>query len=181
MVDVVLVDKHGQEVGVLEKAAAHRNPGFLHKAISVVLWRMSKQDPAQKEVLVQKRSAAKLLWPQFWADTCSTHQLPGESDVDCAVRRLREEMGIAISPDKLRVLHSYRYQADFNDFLSEHELNQVIVGEWDGEPKPDLSEVEEVKWVKWSDLVSAVQTSPSNYADWFVLMIKDKRLQNYLK
>lgn len=179
MVDVVLVDKHGQEVGLLEKANAHRNPGFLHKAISVVLWRPAKQNPRQKEVLLQKRSESKPLWPHFWADTCSTHQLPGESDIDCAVRRLQEEMGIAINSNKLSVLYSYRYQADFDDFLSEHELNHVIVGEWDGNPKPDANEVEEVKWIDWNDLVGRVQSNPNHYADWFVLMVNDKRLRTH--
>lgn len=181
MVDVVLVDKHGQEVGLLEKANAHRNPGFLHKAISVVLWRPAKQHPGQKEVLLQKRSEHKPLWPGFWADTCSTHQLPGETDVDCAVRRLQEEMGIAINPNKLSVLYSYRYQADFDDFLSEHELNHVIVGEWNGESKPDANEAEEVKWLRWDELVKDVHETPSKYADWFVLMVNDKRLINHME
>lgn len=181
MIQVVLVDKHGQELGMLEKHAAHRNPGFLHKAISVVLWRSSKQNPAQKEILLQKRSTSKPLWPQYWADTCSTHQLPQESDVDCAVRRLREEMGIEIAPKKLRVLYAYRYQADFNEQLSEHELNSVMVGEWDGEPRPDVNEVEEVKWIGWSELVDDVKASPARYADWFVLMVNDERLQKYME
>jgi isopentenyl-diphosphate delta-isomerase len=177
MVNVVLVDKHGQEVGLLEKANAHRNPGFLHKAISVVLWRPSKQNPKQKEVLLQKRSEHKPLWPGFWTDTCSTHQLPGESDIDCAVRRLQEEMGIAINPNKLSVLYAYRYQADFDDYLSEHELNHVIVGEWDDELDFNRDEVEEVQWIRWDELVKDVHQQPSKYADWFVLMVKNERLQ----
>jgi isopentenyl-diphosphate delta-isomerase len=181
MVQVVLVDKHGEVVGTLDKASAHRNPGFLHKAISVVLWRVSKDGSGQKEVLLQKRSAQKPLWPGFWADTCSTHQLPGESDVNCAVRRLREELGIEINKNQLEVLYTYRYQADFNDTFSEHELNHVVVGQWDGEVSANTQEVAEDKWMSWSELTEDIAKNPGNYADWFVLMVNDERLQKYLK
>jgi isopentenyl-diphosphate delta-isomerase len=86
-------------------------------------------------------------------------------------------MGIAINPNKLSVLYAYRYQADFDDYLSEHELNHVIVGEWDDEHDFNRDEVEEVQWIRWDELVKDVHQLPSKYADWFVLMVKNERLQ----
>jgi isopentenyl-diphosphate delta-isomerase len=178
MVDVVLVDKHGDKVGLLEKYAAHRNPGFLHKAISVVLYRKSVDGV---EVLLQKRSDKKPLWPLYWADTCSTHQLDGESDEACAVRRLQFEMGITIEEAKLKTLYAYQYRVDYNDTLSEHELNSVVVGEYTGDYVLNMDEVKEAKWVKWDELTQAITIHPEQYAPWFVLIFKDKRFTNYIK
>ena len=171
MVQVVLVDKHGQEVGVLEKSAAHRNPGFLHKAISVVLWRSSKQDPGLKEVLLQKRSEHKPLWPGFWANTVCTHPLPGESNLDCAVRRLPQEIGVTINKNSLKELFTFYYQADYDDEWSEHELDTVIVGQWDGQWKVNLQEVAECEWLSETDLYGDITNNPDKYCPWFHLIM----------
>ena len=46
-------------------------------------------------------------------------------------------MGIKTSGDKLEKLYRFKYQAKYDEELSEHELDTVIVGEFGGEVKPD--------------------------------------------
>ena len=77
------VDGHLQPVGKME---VHRL-GLRHKAVSVFVTDGSK-------VLIQRRALTKYHTPGLWANTCCTHPRWDEDAADCAVRRLREELGI---------------------------------------------------------------------------------------
>lgn len=163
MIEVVLVDKKGNKLGNLERLRAHQNPGKLHKAISVVLYRQSKRGV---EVLLQKRARTKFLWPDYWANTVCTHPLPKESNLTCAVRRLEEEMGIVVKKKDLKELYTFYYQADYANGLSEHELDTVMVGKYAGEYKLNLKEVAEARWVEWKKLKNELKQRPDIFAPW---------------
>lgn len=189
-----MVDKSGNEWGEMERLAAHKRPGQLHKAISIVLYRhiegpRSKfQEPNKKsnskdqnskriEILMQKRAAAKPLWPGYWANTVCTHPLPGEQNLDCAVRRLKEEMGIEMEKEKLTVLYTFYYQADYNQELSEHEFDAVIMGEYKGDLKINPDEVSEARWIRLTELKMEMKDRPKKYAPWPKYIFNDPRLK----
>lgn len=169
--NVVLVNKNDKQVGLLGKFKAHQGEGKLHRAITAVLYDKDK-------ILIQKRSKNKPLWPMFWDGTCSTHPIESESYEECARRRLAEEMGVGIDKKVLKVLYKFYYQAKYNEQLSEHEVNAVVIGEYKGSFKINRYEVKEAKWVKWSDLLREIDKSPKIYAPWFKMMIKNKKLIN---
>lgn len=174
---IILVDEQDNPVGLMEKLQAHKDKGTLHRAISVLLYRRGKKG---LEVLLQKRSQFKPLWPLFWGDTASSHPRDGESYEDCAVRRLKEEMGVSIGASELKLVFKLVYLARYNQKLSEREVDGILVGEWDGEVKPKQKEVIDYKWVKWSDLVKQVESDGVALVPWLKLMIKDNRLQKKL-
>lgn len=180
---VVLVDRDDSHIGLMDKVGAHKNPGVLHRAISVVLYRSipgsvvgAVRSRDQVEILLQRRSVKKPLWPLHWADTCSTHPFPGESYEACAVRRLHEEMGITVDGDDVRLLFKQYYQADYSQELSEHEVNGILVCTYDGSVFPNPDEVAETVWVPLSQVLDEVKNSPTQYAAWFVLLMRDERL-----
>ena len=58
MEEVVLVDKYDNEVGTLEKMAAHTDGGQLHRAFSVYVFNSGD------ELMLQRRAATSLDgWP----------------------------------------------------------------------------------------------------------------------
>ena len=61
--------------------------GLRHMAVSVFVL-------DGHAVLIQQRAAGKYHTPGLWANTCCTHPRWGEEPAACAVRRLREELGI---------------------------------------------------------------------------------------
>ncbi len=69
----------------VEKLEVHRS-GLRHKAVSVFVMQGD-------QVLIQRRALSKYHTPGLWANTCCTHPLWDEAPADCAIRRLREEMG----------------------------------------------------------------------------------------
>ena len=79
----------------VEKLEAHLK-GLRHKAVSVFVI-------AGGEVLIQRRALGKYHTPGLWANTCCTHPEWGETAAACAVRRLREELGITAVVPEARV------------------------------------------------------------------------------
>lgn len=175
---VVLIDKNDNKLGLMDKFGAHRNPGKLHRAISVLLWKNSVNG---KKVLIQKRSAKKPLWPLFWSDTCSTHPRDGESYESCAIRRLKEEMGIKINEKVLQLVNKMYYQADYNEELSEHELDGLLVGKYEGDYEPNEDEVSDARWVSWEWLIVDLIKNKDNYVPWFQMMIQDEKIKETFK
>ena len=83
---VILVDENDIEIGRAEKIDAHRR-GLLHRAFSVILMR-------DDEIMLQRRALGKYHSGGLWANAACGHPRPGETLLDGATRRLREEWGL---------------------------------------------------------------------------------------
>ena len=171
---VVLVDQEDNTIGLMEKLAAHKNGGHLHRAVSILLYRSHN---GHTEVLLQQRSKTKPLWPLFWSNTVCTHPRDGESYEDCAVRRLREEMGILAKASQLRFLFKLLYRAKYNELLTEYELDSVFIGAWDGVPTINHKEAHAYTWMDWKDVKQDVTDRPGRYTPWFQKLVHDPRVE----
>lgn len=154
---VVLVDAGDAVVGVAPKLDAHRD-GRLHRAVSVMLF--DRRD----RVLLQRRALAKYHSGGLWSNTCCGHPRPGESVTDAARRRLNDELGI--EAHALTRVSDFVYYAAVDDGLVEHELDHVVIGEWNGEVRPDPSEVLDTRWVDRETLLEELSASPAIYTQW---------------
>ncbi len=170
MEHVVLVDREDREIGTMEKLEAHRR-ALLHRAVSVIVF------DARGAMLLQRRAAGKYHCPGLWANACCTHPRPGESYADAAARRLPEEMGFTTP---LRDAFDFIYRAELDRGLVEHELDHVFVGEFDGEPAPDPSEVGEFRWVDPGDLAAGIAERPGEFAPWFRIIFAKMRERKLL-
>lgn len=161
---VELLDEAGSGVGSATVAEAHRAPGRLHRAFSVVVM------DAGDRVLLQRRAAVKTRFALRWANTCCGHPAPGEDVLSAAARRLHEEIGIGGLG--LREVGVVVYEAtDPATGLVEREWDHVVVGRVRaGEAlpvtAPDPAEVAEVSWRPLADLAAAVSAEPHAYAPW---------------
>ena len=149
----------------VEKLEAHQR-GLKHKAVSVFVMRGS-------DVLIQKRAAGKYHTPGLWANTCCTHPLWDEDAATCAVRRLKEEIGLSgVSPVHRDVIE---YRADVGGGLIEHEVVDVFVADVVGDIDLDLNpdEVEAVEWVDLYDLTAASKRKPERYTPWLRIYLAE--------
>lgn len=161
MEHVILVDTNDRAVGTMEKMEAHRK-GVLHRAFSIVLFN------DDGKMLLQKRSGKKYHSSGLWTNTCCSHPLPGETMEDATRRRLREEMGIDLQP---AFAYKFIYNAQLDHHLTEHEVDHVFVGTFNGVPDINKSEVEDWKYVDLPWLKEDMKKNPSAYTEWFKLMI----------
>jgi isopentenyl-diphosphate delta-isomerase len=157
---VELVDPAGNPLGEATVDEAHRQPGRLHRAFSVLL-------VADDRLLVQRRAAGKTRFPLRWANTCCGHPAPGTPVTTAAAARLNEELGV--TGVALRHLGVYIYRADDpGTGRVEHEYDHVLVGAVDRDVPliPDPTEVAQTRWVPLDELPGAIETDPDAYAPW---------------
>jgi len=179
---VILVNEQDEPIGVMDKVAAHRGTGKLHRAISVYLFRKLKikNQGLRIEILLQQRSQAKFTAPLEWANTVCGNVRPGETYLECAQRRLREELGIIklrnLKTKQLTPLYKFQYQVKCNEEFSENEIDQVFVGFYDEEITPNPEEVKTTKWIEWNKLSIDHCSLKIVFAPWFVWMLNDKKL-----
>ena len=155
---IVLVDEDDKEVGTEEKIRAHQDGGKLHRAFSVFVF--NNRD----EMLIQKRAAGKYHCAGLWTNTCCSHQRPDESLEDAVHRKLKQEMGF---DTKLREIFSFIYKAPFENGLTEHELDHVFIGAFNGKPNLNPEEADDFRWVNPEGLERDVRENPEKYTPWF--------------
>lgn len=153
----------------VEKLDVHQR-GLKHPAISVFVM-------SGRQVLLQQRAFSKYHSGGKWANTCCTHPHWDEAFVECAHRRLYEEMGI--SGLTLRHADQIEYRADVGGGLTEHEVVEVYVAQapLDLVMAPNPDEVAATRWVDLKTLSKDVTTHPQHYSAWLAIYLRDHSAQ----
>jgi isopentenyldiphosphate isomerase len=91
-----VVNERDEVIDRLPRSEVHRL-GLLHRAVHVLVFK------SQGETFLQKRSMTKDREPGKWDSSASGHVDSGEDYDTCAVRELREEIGLAVTktPERL--------------------------------------------------------------------------------
>ncbi|MGB0837092.1 MAG: isopentenyl-diphosphate Delta-isomerase [Flavobacteriaceae bacterium] len=166
---VILVNEKDEQIGLMPKMEAHEK-AVLHRAFSVFVLN------DKGELMLQQRAAHKYHSPLLWTNTCCSHQRDGESNLKAGKRRLQEEMGFEC---ELKELFSFIYKAPFDNGLTEHELDHVMIGHSNEEPKINPEEVQAYKWMQLSKVKEDITTHPENYTEWFKIIFD--RFYKHLK
>lgn len=160
--NVILVDQNDQQIGLMPKMEAHEK-AVLHRAFSVFVMNSKGQ------TMLQQRAADKYHSPLLWTNTCCSHQRDGESNLDAGKRRLQEEMGFIT---ELEEQFSFIYKAPFDNGLTEHELDHVMIGFFENEPKINEKEVADWKWMYPIDIKNDINQNPKHYTAWFKIIFE---------
>jgi isopentenyl-diphosphate delta-isomerase len=160
---VILVDEQDQQIGTMEKLEAHQK-GLLHRAVSVFIFNENH------ELLLQRRALGKYHSEGLWTNTCCSHPYVGESSIDAAQRRLKEEMGMECD---LQPLFQFIYHAPLDNNLVEHELDHVFIGFSDETPHLDPSEAMSFKWMSLNEIKNSILHFPDHYTEWFKIILRD--------
>ena len=160
---VVLVDKDDNQIGLMPKMEAHLK-GKLHRAFSIIIFN------SDRKILLQKRASTKYHTPNLWSNTCCSHQREDEENIEAGKRRLNEEMGFITN---LYNFSSFIYRVEFSNGLIEHENDHIMLGIFDGTPKPNPNEVDEWKWIDIDILVKDMKINPDQYTAWFMIIMNN--------
>ena len=157
---VILVNENDEQIGLMPKMEAHEK-AVLHRAFSVFVFNN------KNELLLQQRAAEKYHSPLLWANTCCSHQREGESNLVAGKRRLQEEMGFVCD---LEEKTSFIYKAPFDNGLTEHELDHIMVGFYNDNPVINREEVESYKWMSLEAIKKDIENQPEIYTAWFKII-----------
>jgi isopentenyl-diphosphate delta-isomerase len=160
---VILVDNDDNQTGITGKMEAHHK-ALLHRAVSVFIVNTSGK------WILQRRALDKYHSKGLWTNTCCTHPQPGETNIEAAERRLKEEMGIECS---LSELFSFIYREKLDNDLTEHEYDHVFLGVTDDTPVINTAEVEDWETISYDDLHDDIQNNPSDYTYWFRMIYEN--------
>jgi isopentenyl-diphosphate delta-isomerase len=155
---LILVDEFDREIGFKAKTDCHLGQGTLHRAFSIFVFNRNN------ELLLQQRSPSKMLWPNFWSNTCCSHPRRGES-MDLAVsRRLTQELGFNCP---LEFLYKFKYQAPFGTIGAEHEYCWVYYGRYDGRVDVNVNEIAAWRHIGIDALERELAAAPDTFTPWF--------------
>ncbi len=159
---VILVNQKDEPIGLMPKMEAHEK-GLLHRAFSVFIFNEKKQ------LMLQQRALSKYHSPGLWTNTCCSHQREGETNIEAGKRRLQEEMGFTA---ELEDTISFIYKAPFDNGLTEHEFDHILVGNYNEAPNLNAEEAEDWKWMDLEEIKKDMEFNPSAYTEWFKIIFE---------
>ncbi len=159
---VILVNEMDEELGLMEKLEAHQK-GALHRAVSVFIFNR------QGELLMQKRASTKYHGAGLWTNTCCTHPRVGETNLECAHRRLKEEMGF---DTELEERFSFIYNSEVENGLIENEFDHVFFGVYEGDFKLNKEEVEDCTFTSLGNVSKDADQHPERFSIWFRIILE---------
>ncbi len=164
--NVILVNEKDEQIGLMPKMEAHQK-GVLHRAFSVFIFNH------KNELMLQQRAHSKYHSPGLWTNTCCSHQREGESNIEAGKRRLQEEMGFSTG---LKDTISFIYKAPFDNGLTEHEFDHILVGKYEEDPVLNPEEASSFKWMSLEKVQEDMEVNPHLYTAWFKIIF-DKYYQ----
>lgn len=129
----VVVDKNDKVIGYKTRYECHHNKSLVHRGIGVVIFN------AKGEVLLQKRSQKKDLYPGFYSISTGGHVTKGETYLQAAQRELYEEIGIRVW---LTLRKKFIIKSE-----KETEIDTIFSSIYNGPFKVDADEVEEIQFL----------------------------------
>lgn len=135
-------------------------------------------------VLLQKRSSNKKLWPNMWDVTVGGHVDSGEFGRQALVREVKEELGVEINDNDIKYLVGSTSINQKGDIINKHYNECYLITK-----KVDISKInlqkEEVSEVKYFSKEELLERISNNYngltektGPWNFL---EKILNNYIK
>jgi geranylgeranyl diphosphate synthase type I len=176
---LLVVDKNDEIIRLDTRENCHSGNGILHRAFSIYIFNNNGQ------LLIQRRSKFKKLWPLYWSNSCCGHPREDENYVRAGERRLEEELGFTCP---LKMVDKFQYQARYKDIGLESEVCAILVGEYNGNVKPNSTEIADWKWVDVGRVKNDFKNNPSKYAPWFKIGLRkylnknkaDEKMKNEL-
>ncbi|MFH1561371.1 MAG: NUDIX domain-containing protein [Patescibacteria group bacterium] len=92
------VDVNDVVIGPISRKVAHQSPDKIYRTIYVIV--KNQND----EVLIHQRSSGKDLYPNCWDLSVGGHVGWNQSYPETAAREIKEELGIAVSENQLKLV-----------------------------------------------------------------------------
>jgi isopentenyl-diphosphate delta-isomerase len=160
--NVILVNENDEQIGLMPKMEAHEK-AVLHRAFSVFVFN------DDNELMLQQRAMDKYHSPGLWTNTCCSHQRAGETNIQAGKRRLQEEMGFVVD---LQESISFIYKAPFENGLTEHEFDHILIGKYNDTPNINIAEVANWKWMPLEAVKEDMILHPHLYTEWFKIIFE---------
>ena len=152
-----IVNELDEVIGQMPRPQVHRE-GRKHRAVHVLVFN------ARGEIFLQKRSMTKDTFPGAWDSSSSGHVDTGEDYDACAVRELREELGLVVATPPARLFKIAACAATGQEFVWVYRL------ESEGPFVLHPEEIERGEWFTPARATELTNRPPGEVASAFVLI-----------
>lgn len=162
---IEIVDERDEVVGLQSRSEVHAQ-GLRHRAVHILVFNKIG------ELFLQKRSIKKDCFPGTWDTSAAGHVDPDETYDDCAVRELREELGVVLSEPLKKMFKIDACPETGEEFVWVYQYESE--GPFDLQPE----EIECGDWFKPGDITRWIDERRGDFAGAFPLiwqMVADKR------
>lgn len=182
--ECLLVDENDRVIGHASKRFCHQldsqGNSPLHRAFSIFVF------DSENRLLLQQRSDAKITFPGLWTNTCCSHPLAVDNEMDlsqeaigvkrAAQRKILHELGIPqeeVPVDKMTYLTRILYAAESGSggVWGEHELDYILFYKAAAvSVDPNPNEVKAVEFVSLNELdhfLADQQKAGNGITPWF--------------
>ena len=156
-----VLNERGEFAGRVEAREICHKEGLWHKAVVVFIINSKGQ------VLLQKRSPYKKLWPNMWDITAGGHVLAGEFGFEAIIRECKEEIGVELEKNDLTFIGSAISSNVKGDIVNNHFNEFYIANKEIDETKLKLQdeEVSEVKWIDKDEIIKRIKDNHNSITD----------------
>jgi isopentenyldiphosphate isomerase len=152
-----IVNDCDEVIGQLPRRQVHRD-GHKHRAVHILVFN------ARKEIFLQKRSMQKDTFPGAWDSSSSGHVDSGEDYDPCAIRELREELGLVIDTPPPRLFKIDACPQTDQEFVWVYRLQSE--GPFILQPE----EIDTGGWFAPAHVTHWIKSSPADFATAFTLI-----------
>ena len=150
-----VVNERDEVVGQLARKEVHRQ-GLKHRAVHILIFN------ARGEIFLQKRSMKKDNFPGVWDSSASGHVDTGEEYDACALREVREELGIRLPCAPARVLRVNACEETGQEFVWVYRCAHE--GPFELHPE----ELETGAWFGAQEVTQWIALTPKDFAPAFI-------------
>lgn len=139
-----IYDKDRNKTGRTMKRGEPMKDGDYHLVVHICIF------SSDGKMLIQQRQPFKDGWSNLWDITVGGSSVAGDTSIDAAVREVREEVGIQLSPAELRKTMTIDFGHGFDDFYTV--TKDVDISSL----KLQYEEVQQVKWADADEIKSMI-------------------------
>lgn len=116
-------DENGLPTGKTALKSEVHQKGWFHPTVHI--WFFTSQG----RVLLQKRSDLKDTFPGLWDVSVAGHVSAGENPIQAALREVREEIGLSVSPEDLAFIGRFKSEHHHPGNLTDREFHHCYLCE----------------------------------------------------
>lgn len=151
-----VLNEKGEYTGRVETREKCHREGLWHKAVAMFIINSKNQ------VLLQKRSVTKKLWPNMWDITAGGHVFAGEFGFEAVIRELKEELGIEVNKNDLTFIGS-SISSNIKEYIINNHFNEYYIVHKDIDKSDVTLQEEEVSEVEWMNKEEIIKRVKDNY------------------
>lgn len=147
-----VVDENDNVLGVKTRGEIHAE-GLMHRAVHILVFNSSR------ELFIQKRSMRKDENPGQWDSSAAGHVDSGETYLQCAIRELKEELGVVADRP---LEHLFHVQPSLQNGMEHSPIYRCV---FDGEMQLQVEEIDEGAWNSPQQMDALVSNEDSNLTE----------------